>query len=208
MDLIDINQYIMQSYCSLYCCFSCLCGIVWSKCCRLIFVGQPAGQVPLKIMTIFACNCYRASEQQSYAKCNAAMAFCSSVRLSHAGVLCWSEVTLFFTACLNAGMLLFCQQIWNCIFRVQLTCGVWAYGKKLRFWTQMRLYLLQTTNRGCRAQSFYLKKSKFFRKRVFVFCKFYFVILPTRSGNCILIFTPLESSLRVRSNCVFLKLLI
>jgi len=48
----------------------------------------------------------------------------------------------------------------------------------------------------------------FFRKRVFVFCKFYFVILPTRSGNCILIFTPLESSLKVLSNCVILKLLI
>ena len=62
--------------------------------------------------------------------------------------------------------------------------------------------------RGFCAQRFYLKKSKFFRKRVFVFCKFYFVILPTRSGNCILIFTPLESSLKVLSNCVFLKLLI
>jgi len=62
--------------------------------------------------------------------------------------------------------------------------------------------------RGFRAQRFYLKKSKFVRKRVFVFCKFYFVILPTLSGNCILIFTLLESSLRVLSNCVFLKLLI
>jgi len=62
--------------------------------------------------------------------------------------------------------------------------------------------------RGFRAQRFYLKKSKFFRKRVFVFCKFYFVILRTHSGNCILIFTPLESSLKVLSNCVFSKLLI
>ena len=66
----------------------------------------------------------------------------------------------------------------------------------------------QTIYRGFRAQRFYLKKSKFFRKRVFVFCKFYFVILPTRSGNCILIFTPLESSLKVLSICIFLKLLI
>jgi len=40
------------------------------------------------------------------------------------------------------------------------------------------------------------------------FCKFYFVILPTRSGNCILIFTPLEWSSKVLSNCVLLKLLI
>jgi len=38
--------------------------------------------------------------------------------------------------------------------------------------------------RGFRAQRFYLKKSKFFRKRVFVFCKIYFVILPPHSGNC------------------------
>ena len=58
--------------------------------------------------------------------------------------------------------------------------------------------------RGFRAQRFYLKKSKFFRKRVFVFCKFYFVILPTCSGNCILIFTPLESSLKVLSNCLLI----
>jgi len=70
------------------------------------------------------------------------------------------------------------------------------------------LVLIVTLFRGFRAQRFYLKKSKFFRKRVFVFCKFYFVILPTWSGNCILIFTPLESSLQVLSNCVFLKLLI
>jgi len=35
------------------------------------------------------------------------------------------------------------------------------------------------------------------------FAKFHFVILPTCSGNCILIFTPLESSLNVLSNCVF-----
>jgi len=61
--------------------------------------------------------------------------------------------------------------------------------------------------RGFCAQRFYLKISKFFRKRVFVFCKFYFLILPTRSGNCILIFTLLELSLKVLSNCVFLKLL-
>jgi len=39
------------------------------------------------------------------------------------------------------------------------------------------------TFRGFRAQKFYLKKYKFRRKRVFVFCKFYFVILPTRSDN-------------------------
>jgi len=45
---------------------------------------------------------------------------------------------------------------------------------------------------GFCAQRFYLKKSKCFRKRVFVFCKFHFLILPTRSDNCIFIFTPLE----------------
>ena len=40
--------------------------------------------------------------------------------------------------------------------------------------------------RGLRAQRFYLKKSKFFRKWVFVFCKIYFVNLPTRS--CIIVY--------------------
>ena len=48
--------------------------------------------------------------------------------------------------------------------------------------------------RGFRAQRFYLKKSKFFRKRVIVFCKFHFLILPTRSDNCILVSTALEGS--------------
>jgi len=54
------------------------------------------------------------------------------------------------------------------------------------------------------------KKSKFFRKRVFVFRKFHFLILPTRSDNCILVFIPLEVelSLKVLWNCVILKLLI
>ena len=47
-----------------------------------------------------------------------------------------------------------------------------------------------------------------FQETFFVFCKFYFVILPTQSVNCILIFTALESSFKVLSNCVFLKLLI
>lgn len=41
------------------------------------------------------------------------------------------------------------------------------------------------TNRTFRAQRFYLKKSKFFRKWVFVFCKFHFLILPTRSDNIV-----------------------
>jgi len=52
------------------------------------------------------------------------------------------------------------------------------------------------------------KKYIFFRKRVFVFCKFYFLILATRSDNCISIFTPFESSLKLLSNCAFLNLLI
>jgi len=62
----------------------------------------------------------------------------------------------------------------------------------------------QLPYRGFRAQRFYLKKSKFFRKRVFVFCKFCFVILPTRSGNCVLFFYTtrmvLESSFKL---CTF-----
>jgi len=33
------------------------------------------------------------------------------------------------------------------------------------------------------------RNPNFFRKRVFVFCKFYFVILPTRSSNCIDFYT-------------------
>ena len=50
----------------------------------------------------------------------------------------------------------------------------WANFTVLRF---IFVYVLLLACRGFRAQRFYLKKSKFFRKRVFVFCKFYFVIL-------------------------------
>jgi len=45
-----------------------------------------------------------------------------------------------------------------------------------------------------------------FQETSFVFCKFYFVILPTCSGNCILIFTPLEWASKVLCNCVLLQL--
>ena len=58
--------------------------------------------------------------------------------------------------------------------------------------------------RGFSAQRFCLKKSKFFGKQVFVFCKFYFLILATRSNNCVSIFTLFESSLKVLAKlCIF-----
>ena len=57
---------------------------------------------------------------------------------------------------------------------------------------------------GFGAQRFYFKKSKFFGKRVFVFRKYYFLILATRSHNCISSFTPFESSLKVLAKlCIF-----
>ena len=106
-------------------------------------------------------------------------------------------------SCVCAGGGHFEHMLWQeCLFIRFLRTSLWNCQCNLK-------NLCSRAFRGFRAQRFYLKKSKFFRKRVgFVFCKFYFLILPTRSGSCILIFTPLESSLKVLSNCVFLKLLI